>query len=397
MRPVAVLLGWLACAPAWAAAQRDEVLVDRVLGNVAELVTSTVDPEVPPGTIAVTVVDPQGSPISNQTVRLGVMEQSGARQSMTCSTDERGKCDLATQPTEPEHSYRVTISHEGARYGSAPFRLDPAQGQRVRVVRLHTTTDSRRVFQVLGRTMIEFREDRARISQETRLSNLGDATYVFPPGGLSIRLPEGFTGFETQASMDDQRVTATDEGLAIVGSIPPGRVALVWAYDIPVPGTTLSIEQAVPFATMEYQVISDHVEGMALEVEGFQVARAHDRGDRQFLVTGLMRRPGDPPLDPLRIHIRGIPGRGPLPYLAVAIAVLFGLLGVVLLRLPPGRGEALARARKSRQAELLDEIADLERQRAAEAVGPKFYEHRRRELTDELAIVLRMEREAAGH
>ena len=36
-------------------------------------------------------------------------------------------------------------------------------------------------------------------------------------------------------------------------------------------------------------------------------------------------------------------------------------------------------------------------QRKAEAIGPTFYEHRRRELTDELAIVLRMQREATGH
>ena len=57
----------------------------------------------------------------------------------------------------------------------------------------------------------------------------------------------------------------------------------------------------------------------------------------------------------------------------------------------------MVRVREDRRAELLDDIASLESQRRAEAIGPSFYEHRRRELTDELAIVLRMQREATGH
>ena len=64
---------------------------------------------------------------------------------------------------------------------------------------------------------------------------------------------------------------------------------------------------------------------------------------------------------------------------------------------PADQTEALTRIREARREELLDEIADLEGQRASEAIGPTFYEHRRRELTDELAIVLRMQTEATGH
>jgi hypothetical protein len=262
---------------------------------------------------------------------------------------------------------------------------------------LPTTTDNRRVFQVLGRTMIEFQEDRARITQEARLTNLGDETYVFPEGGMPIRLPAGFKAFDSMAVMTDQRLTATDDGLEISGSIPPGRADLTWAYDVPVDGTSLSIEQAVPFATMEYQVISDYVDGMSLEVEGFQVARVHEGGDRRFLVASLMRRPGDPPIDPLRIRIRGIPGGGSLPYLAVAIAAILLAYGVSLLARPGDQSAALVKARKDRREELLDAIASLERQREAEAIGPSYYENRRRELTDELAVVLRMQREAASH
>ncbi len=387
----------LACVPAIVSAQQDQTVVNRVLGNVPDLVTSVVDETLPTGTIAVDVVDRAGNAVAEQAVRLGMMEQSGGRESKACVTDAQGMCRFDGLTTDSKQSYRVNVPYEGARYSSPPFRLDASKGQRVRVVRLPTTTDDRRIFQVLGRTMIEFRDDRAHLTQEARLTNLGDATYVFPDGGLPIRLPEGFKAFESKAVMTDQRLSATETGLEIGGSIPPGRVDLMWTYDIPVDGSSVSIEQAVPFATMEYQVVSDYIDGMTLEVEGFQVARVHEGGDRRFLVAGMMRRPGDPPVDPLRIHVRGIPGGGPLPYLASAVASIFVFLGIWLVSRPTDESGAVAKVRKQRQAELLDEIAMLERQRKAESIGPSYYQHRRRELTDELAIVLRMQREATGH
>ena len=391
------LIAFLVWAPSIASAQQDQAVVNRVLGNVAELVTSAVDAELAPGTIAVEVVDATGNSVPKQAVRLGVMEQSGGRESKACVTDENGTCSFADLQIDAKHSYRVNVPYDGARYSSTPFRLDAAKGQRVRVVRLSTTTDTRRVFQVLGRTMIEFRDDRAHITQEARLTNLGETTYVFPEGGMSIRLPEGFKAFDSRALMTDQRLAATDEGFEISGSIPPGRADLMWTYDIPIGGTSLSLQQPVPFATMEYQVVSDYVGGMSLEVEGFQVARVHEGADRRYLVAGLMRRPGDAPVDLLRIHIRGIPGGGPLPYVATAIALIFVFLGVWLLFRPVDQTATLAKARDDRRRDLLDEIASLEGQRKSEAVGPSYYEHRRRELTDELAIVLRMQSEATGH
>lgn len=392
-----LLIGLLAWAPAMAFAQQDQAVVNRVLGNVPELVTSVVDESIPAGTIRVRVVASDDAPIPKQPIRLGVMEQSGQRESKACMTDEQGVCEFAGLVTDSKHSYRVNAPYDGARYSSTPFRLDASSGQRVQVVRLATTTDASRIFQVLGRTMVEFRDDRAHITQEARIANLGDTTYVFPEGGLQIRLPEGFKAIETMKVMTDQQLTATDEGLDISGSLPPGRANLMWTYDIPVSGSSMSIEQPVPFATMEYQVVSDYVDGMSLEVEGFQVARVHEGGERRYLVAGLMRRPGDTPIDPLRINIRGIPGGGPLPYIAAAIAFILGIFGLFLVLRPADPSAGVARLRQERQAELLDEIASLEGERAKEAIGPTFYEQRRRALTDELAIVVRMQSEATDH
>jgi hypothetical protein len=396
MMRVAAFIALLAL-PTLAAAQQDQAVVNRVLGNVPDLVTSVADPSLSAGTIRIEVVDASDAPAVGQPIRLGVMEQSGQRDNKTCLTDEQGTCVFEGLLTDDKHSYRVNVPYEGARYSSTPFRLEADKGQQVRVVRIATTTDDSRVFQVLGRTMIEFRDDRAHVTQEARLTNLGEETYVFPDGGMKIQLPDGFKAVNTRKSMTDQQITGTDEGVDITGSIPPGRANLMWTYDIPVTGTDIVFEQRVPFATMEYQVVSDYVDGMSLEVEGFQTARMHDGGDRRFLVSGLMRRPGDPPIDPLRIRIRGIPGGGVLPYVATAIALVFLVLGFVLVTRPADSSASVAKVREAREAELLEEIAALEGDRASEAIGPTFYEQRRRELTDELAVVLRMKSEATGH
>jgi len=397
MMRITALIGLLVWAPSIVLAQQDQAVVNRVLGKVPDLVTSAVDSALPKGTIVVEVIDPTGAPVPKQAVRLGVMEQSGGRDNKACVTDEKGSCSFDGLLTDAKHSYRANVPYDGANYSHMPFRLDAEKGQRVRVVRLPTTTDNRRVFQVLGRTMVEFRDGRARVSQDARLTNLGESTYVFPDGGMRIPLPEGFKAFDALTVMTDQRVSATDDGLEISGSIPPGRADLRWAYDIPVSGSSLSIQQSVPLATMEYQVVSDYIDGMTLEVEGFQVARVHEGGDRRFLVASVMRSPGDPPIDPLRIHIRGIPGDGTLPYFAAAFAAFFIFLGIWLLLRPTDQTGVLTKVREDRRVELLEEIAALEGQRKAEEIGPSFYEHRRRELTDELAIVLRMQSEAPGH
>jgi hypothetical protein len=391
------LVGLLLCGPTPAFAQQDEAIANRIMGDVPSIALSETDADLPPGTIAVEVVTVGGEPVSEAAVRLGLMEMSGGRESQACVTNEAGRCLFEELSTDDAYSYRVNVPYQGARYSSTPFRLDPDAGQRVRITRLPTTTNDQRVFQVLGRTMIEFRDGRAHVTQESRLANLGDATYVFPDGGLSIRLPEDATAFESRAMMTDQRVSGTEDGFDISGSLPPGRTTLTWAYDIPVGGSALTIEQAVPFRTMEYQVISDYIEGMTLEVEGFTVARIHEGLDRRFLVAGVVRRPGEPRIDPLRIHIRGIPGRGPLPYVAVAVAFVFLVLGLILVFRPSDEDRILAKAREERRKELLDEIETLEAERRSESIGPAFYEHRRRELTDELAVLLRMQSEGQGH
>ena len=388
---VLLLTLWI---PTSVLAQHDSALTNRAFGNVPPIASSEVDPGLPPGTVQVRVVDEQGSPVKGAAVRLGIMQSSGTRDSEACMSSEDGLCEFSDLSMDSGFSYRANVPFNGARYSSMPFRLDPKHGQKVSIRRLSTTQNDSRVFQVVGRTMVEFREDRVRITQDAQLANLGAETYVFPEGGLALRLPDGFTSFDSRKVMTDQRLAATDEGLSISGSLPPGRVRLTWAYDVPLTGSTFEIEHPVPFPTMEYHVMSDQVDGMTLEVQGFPVGRVVDGGDRRFMSTRHSRRPNDPPLETVSIVIRGIPHGRAVPLAAVAMASLLALLGLSMLWRPSEERAAISRAQNRRRDELLDEIAKLEREREAEQLGPLYYERRRRELRDELAIALRMQHEA---
>lgn len=375
---------------------QDRDVLNRVFGNVPAVASSSTDPEIPPGTIEVEVVDDNGALVEEAAVRLGVMQASGARDSKSCVTDDKGRCSFSGLSTDAEYSYRVNVPYQRARYSSTPFRLDADRGQRVQIRRLPTTTSDDRLFQVLGRTMIEFRDDRAHVTQEATLANLGRETYVFPEEGFQFDLPSGFKAFDSSRMMTDQRLSANERGFEINGSIPPGRARLSWAYDLPLGGNALEFEQRVPFRTMEYQVISDFVDGMRLEVEGFPPGEIVEGRDRRYLVSRLVRNPREPSLDPLRISLRGIPGGGLIRYAAVGLAALFVVLGVVLLLRPSKHRASTERSRDHRKRELLDLIADLERERKSGKVGPKYYERQRRELSDELAILLRIEHEEIG-
>ena len=58
---VTVIVSLLLWVPSFVSAQQDQAVVNRVLGNVPDLVTSVVDAELPAGTITVEVIDQAGA------------------------------------------------------------------------------------------------------------------------------------------------------------------------------------------------------------------------------------------------------------------------------------------------------------------------------------------------
>ena len=367
-------------------------VAQRAAGRTPPVAQAAADPAIDVGTIRVIVVDAMNQPVPSAAVRIGIMKSDGGRESIVRQTNEQGVLDVTDQPTGSNQAYRVNVVNDGATYSSTPFRLEVDRGHRVQIRMLPVTRNLRTLLQTLGQTMLEYRNERVHVTQQAQLVNLGEETIVFDDDDLRIDLPSGFTAFQSQQSMNDQRLVPDDRGFVLRGSLPPGRTALIWAYDIPLTGEELHFAHNMPFRTYAYRVMSDAMPGMELDVDGFPEAEEHEgHQGRPLLVTQIERSPDDEPFDRLSVSVSGIPGPGPLRWLALGGAFVLLFFGLLLATRGGDRAGALARARTARRAELIDEAVELEDLFEASEIGPQYRERRMREVVDELASLLRLD------
>lgn len=368
-----------------------------------QIATAEANPEVPTGSIRVTVVDQAGAPVRDAEVNIGVMGAEGRRERVRQRTDATGVTTFSGLPTGTIQAYRVNLPYAGAMYSSNPFQLPTNQGFAVRITRLPTTRDPSTILLVRGELALELREGRMHVSQRAQLMNLGQETYVFPAGGLPIVLPAGFTAPQTEPLMTDQKLLGYDRGYKLSGSLPPGAVVLSWAFDLPLEGAEQTIELAVPFRTYLYRVLTDAPEGATLEVEAvtsgdrsdgtapskFTEPQIAENDGRRLFVSQLERTPQDPALQRIRVRFSGLPTPGPLRWIAAIGAFLLAAAGVFVAATSGAAqsGDSLA----TRRTAVLEAIEALEQQRARDEIGPRTYEHERERLVIELAAVIRAE------
>lgn len=361
-------------------------------GNAPQIATAAPSAEVPVGSVRFTVVDPQGNPVPNAHIEVGILEREGEKKKATkATTDERGMHTFTGLDTGDAQAYRAKLMHDGATYGTMPFRLDETQGYDVRITQIPTTRDPRAVLQLLTRVALQLKDNRLHVVRQAQLINMSQFTYVFSEEGLKVPLPKGFTAFQTQGQMTDQRILEDGDGFVIKGSVAPGQASLIWAYDIPFSGTELSFSLDMPFQTFNYAVESDAPKGLKLRVDGMPEAQLVEGQGAKFLLTQMQRDPREPGLDTLRISLSGLPGPGPGRMLATGAAAVFLLISLGFLFFGGDARKALQQGRDMRRAEILEEVDELERQFKADEVGPKYRANQLEALTLELAGLLRDE------
>jgi hypothetical protein len=349
-------------------------------------------PELPRGTIRIEVVDAAGAPLAGAKVVLGVMASAGGRSEEQGKSGPDGTLEFKDLAVGTSQAYRVNVLASGAKFSSTPFRLPEDSGYRVRVPVLATTKSDRLVFQLIGQTVVELRDDRLHITQQARLANAGESVFVMPEDGLLVELPEGFTAFQWQDQMTDQRGEAVlGKGFKLRGSLPPGNVTLGWAFDVPRQGASARVPVRLPFRTYTYRVISEAPEGLSLRVSEFPEPERVKEEGRTLLFTQVQRAPTDTPLSVVNIKLDGIPGPGPGRYVAAGLAALAVLLGL---------GQAMKRATGTddrraalgeRKAALLAAAKQAKSEHDKGDTGPEFHAARMEELATELASVLRDE------
>jgi hypothetical protein len=349
-------------------------------------------PELARGTIHIDVADPSGAPLAGANVVLGVMAGTGGRSEQRGTSGADGSLEFKSLPIGSTQAYRVNVLADGAKFSSTPFRLPEDGGYRVRIPVLATTRSDRLVFQLIGQTVVELRDDRLHITQQARVANAGDAVFVLPEDGLLVELPSGFTAFQWQDQMSDQRgEQVLGKGFRLRGSLPPGNVTLGWGFDVPRDGASARVPVKLPFRTYTYRVISEAPEGLSLRVAEFpDPERVKDEG-RTLLFTQVQRAPSDPPLASLTIKLDGIPGPGPGRYVAVVLAAIAVLLGLFqATRRAVGADDRRAALTERKQA-LIAAAKQADAEHARGDTGPEFHAARLEELSTELALVLRDE------
>ncbi|MGB0680477.1 MAG: carboxypeptidase-like regulatory domain-containing protein [Polyangiales bacterium] len=357
------------------------------MGQAPPVATAEAAPDEPAGSIRVTVVDAAGKALPDVTVTLGILATGGGgRSTKQARTDAQGQCRFTGLKTGSSHAYRPRVQHQGARYSAPPFQLPPDHGYRSRIRRLPITREREALLQFLGQSVLEFRDKQVSVQQRAELVNLAARTYVFPPKGLFVPLPAGFKAFQSERGMHDVRITHGDGGMRLFGSLPPGRIALGWAFELDYQAPDATFALAVPWPSYRYRVAVAARAGMQLDVAGFPAAQEAEAGGRQYWVTQIQRRPSDAPLDTLDITVRGIPGPGPWRWWALGGALLVLALGLgVASRRPRTPTQA---GQEEAQTQLVTALVQLTQAHKAGDIGPQYYREQYERGRDALALLL---------
>ena len=342
------------------------------------------------GSVRVRVVDPNEQPIAGADLQLGTMAQESGRTSVAATTGSDGVHVFEKLATGDKQAYRVNVLYQGAKYSSTPFRLPTDRGYEVVIRRLPTTHDTRELVLYVGATSVELKDERLKIVQQARLINIGSQTYVFPEAGQLVRLPKDAMAFQAEEIMTDQHMREEKgQGVRITGSIPPGEVTLTWGFDVPREEDSADYSFELPWVTFAYRVLVDAAPGMTVNVDEMPPAELHEDNGRRFMVTEIVKRVGEQPLRRVNIHVRGIPGPGPLRFIAVFLAAVLLAGGVFLAR----RSEAApaganAEVLGQRREQLLARAKELAAERTRGDIGPEFHAHALSQLEDEMAALL---------
>ena len=357
--------------------------------------TENEDPALPPGSIAVDLRDADDKPIAHEGVTLGILVQSIAKgESRTHklqTTDATGRAVFAQLETGSGFAYRVTVPKDGATFAALPFQLPQGKAMRV-VLHLYPVTRDIKEARIVirGVLLAEMRDDRVQFQQAFQVYNFG--RYAWVPDGIFVTLPPGFTAFNTQQGMGDQGVDPEKTGARLRGTFGPGQQQVIeFRWQLPWSGESeVEADVGLPPHVPVMQVMAAASQKMRLEVDGFPPAQSHkDNQGQNLLVTERQLGSGES-LTSVHFALRDLPTPGPARWIATATAACAVLIGLVFASSGVKRSGASGRTgdAKSARKQLLVELEELERARAAGEVGPKTYDRARREIIDAIARTL---------
>jgi hypothetical protein len=354
--------------------------------------TETEDPSMPPGTISVDLRDADDKPVSKEGISLGILINSIAkgdsRKHLQATTDDRGRAIFSGLDTASNIAYRVSSGYRGGSFAASPFQLQQAKAMHVVLHVYPVARDIQGALIVCEATVAaEVRDERIHVEQVLTIYNLGRTAWQ--PDDVRMPLPDGYTAFNSQASMSDQGVDEASGSAKLRGTFAPGRHGVDFRWQLPWSGEKdVDFDVGLPPHVAIARVMMPATADLKLHATGFPPPEVrHDAQGQSFLVTERHLKPDDARLDSLSIGIHDLPTPGPGRLLASLLAACGVCVGLVLGTTKRGRSASLVASGAARDA-LLEDLADLERARATGEVGPRTYERARRSLIDALARTL---------
>lgn len=357
-------------------------------------------PDAPAGSVTVRVI--RGSfanPVSSLTVEL-----TGAGTARRAVTNDVGRAEFTGLAPGVRVTARATVG--GERLESRAFEVPASGGMRLILAAADPAspaggqpppqptqagdapppTPGEVVLGDESRFVVEMGEDGLSVFYILEVVN-GASTPVDPGRPIVFTLPADAKSASLLQGSSPQAAVAGRE-LKIAGPFPPGKTLVQLAYTMPISGSEVVIEQALPLALSHLAVVAQKVGEMQLESPQLAEQRTMPAQGNLYIAG----RGGPVPAGQVvRFRFTGLPHHSTWPRNLALVLTALILAGGAWAAARPGTARAAADARR-RQLErtreaLFETLTSLESRHREGHVDPARYAARRRELMADLERV----------
>jgi len=321
----------------------------------------------------------------------------------TAAVDAQGTFEFSRLDVVAGRLFVVTAEADGVTYGSEAVHLsDAGQADDLLLLVYEATEEVQALRADRIHLLVNFpTEGTVELIQLWLISNDSDRTVVAPAGQgvLTFSLPPGALDLTFEEGSDPERFVVTNDGFVDRLPVRPGSMSsqVVFSYVLPYDGR-MDFSQPVSLPVEEGILIVPEG-GPELSGEGLQ-----DQGAREMSGTSV-RTYSLGPVAPGgsvdfrlsgRLRVAGQPGNT-----LASVAIGIGVLGVALIaaglwwyrRPEPARVRPVQPLESESRQMLLQQIADLDRARAAGQIEESDYQVRRAALKERVLELMRGERD----
>jgi hypothetical protein len=336
------------------------------------------DKSVPPNTIVVRAVGPDGGILPGLVVKVGqvragesqVVEHKG-------KTDDKGEARFPGLDAKPSTGYLAEVEKDGTKYAGKPFRMPENMGVLVAIQVNPVSRDLSALSIMQGSHMIlQVVDDAVQVVEVWRLSNTG-ATAVEVAGGIHFPLPDNAVAAQP-GPQSAPNFSINGQDAVWKGALAPGDHELQIMFALPYKSDSVEMVQRLPVAMAEVAVVTEKIDGMELTGKDLEMQERQLQGR----TLRLYRGPAIPVGGELRLTLTGLPhSDAKWRYMAAGLTVfLLIVFGVVAAQGDGGVSEK-RRALEQKREHLLDELVALEKKQGSEK--------KRDELKEKLAQLYR--------